>query len=253
MRVFFIQSPATMARNLEVSLSPALYPHRNMRGKHITVVIDILRFTTSLIAAFENGVAAVIPVASLSEAENLSKQGYPVAAERDGLRLPFADFGNSAADFNTDAVRGKTLVYSTTNGTGAMTMAAGNGPVAAAAFANLPAISDWLYTRNENVVILCSGWKNLFSAEDALCAGALTGMLLNLGTWTLNGDEAGLAINLWNLHKDNLKEALTSTSHYRRLIGLGVDPLPDYTVRTGISDVIPVYTGGIIKNINERN
>jgi len=241
-----------MARTLEVSCSPALYPYRNLRGKHITVVIDILRFTTSLIAAFENRVAAVIPVASLSEAENLSRQGYPVAAERDGLRLPFADFGNSAADFNTDAVRGKTLVYSTTNGTGAMVMAAENGKVAAAAFANLPALANWLNQQNENVVILCSGWKNLFSTEDALCAGALTGMLRNTGIWTLSGDEANLAMNLWNLHKDNLTEAITGTSHYRRLTGLGVDPLPDYTVQTGISDAIPLFSNGIITNINAK-
>lgn len=238
-----------MVRTLEVSFSPALYPHRNQSGEHITVVIDILRFTTSLIAAFENGVSAVIPVASLSEAENLGKQGYPVAAERDGLRLPFADYGNSAADFRTPGIKGKILVYSTTNGTGAMTMAAGNGPVTAAAFANLPAISDWLGSCEENVVILCSGWKNLFSAEDTLCAGALAEMLLHSGAWATPGDEALFAIEYWNRHRYNLKEALTGSSHYQRLLSLGVDPLPDYTVKTGISDVIPLYTGGIIKNI----
>ena len=80
-----------MAQSLEVILSPALYPYRSTGGKHISVVIDILRFTTSLVSAFENGVDAVIPVSSLNEAENLKKQGYPVAAEREGLRLPFAD------------------------------------------------------------------------------------------------------------------------------------------------------------------
>lgn len=242
-----------MAGILEICLSPALYPYRNLSGQHITVVIDILRFTTSLIAAFDNGVPAVIPVATADEAEQLHKKGYPVAAEREGLKLPFADYGNSAADFRTPDIRGKTLVYSTTNGSGAITMAAGNGPVAAAAFSNLPALSEWLNNQNENILILCSGWKNLFSTEDTLCAGALAEMLLENGAWTVTGDEPALAVALWNHHKHNLKDALINTSHYQRLLGLGVDPLPDYTVKIGISEVIPVFESGIIKNIHARN
>lgn len=237
-----------MAQSLEVILSPALYPYRSTGGKHISVVIDILRFTTSLVSAFENGVDAVIPVSSLNEAENLKKQGYPVAAEREGLRLPFADYGNSAADFRTPVIKGKTLAYSTTNGTVAMNMASENGPVVAAAFANLPAVAEWLNIQNENVVILCSGWKNLFSFEDTLCAGALTSLLMHSGKYQKTGDEADLCISIWETNKDNLIESLINTSHYKRLIGLGVDPLPDYTVQIGISNVVPVFKDGVIEN-----
>lgn len=237
-----------MAQSLEVILSPALYPYRSTGGKHISVVIDILRFTTSLVSAFENGVDAVIPVSSLNEAENLKKQGYPVAAEREGLRLPFADYGNSAADFRTPVIKGKTLAYSTTNGTVAMNMASENGPVVAAAFANLPAVAEWLNIQNENVVILCSGWKNLFSIEDTLCAGALTSLLMHSGKYQKTGDEADLSISIWETNKDNLIESLINTSHYKRLIGLGVDPLPEYTVQIGTSRVIPVFENGVIEN-----
>lgn len=237
-----------MAQSLEVILSPALYPYRSTGGKHISVVIDILRFTTSLVSAFENGVDAVIPVSSLNEAENLKKQGYPVAAEHEGLRLPFADYGNSAADFRTPVIKGKTLAYSTTNGTVAMNMASENGPVVAAAFANLPAVSEWLNIQNENVVILCSGWKNLFSIEDTLCAGALTSLLLQSGRYQKTGDEINMSISIWETNKDNLIESLINTSHYKRLIGLGVDPLPDYTVQIGISNVVPVFKDGVIEN-----
>ena len=237
-----------MAQSLEVILSPALYPYRSTGGKHISVVIDILRFTTSLVSAFENGVDTVIPVSSLNEAENLKKQGYPVAAEREGLRLPFADYGNSAADFRTPVIKGKTLAYSTTNGTVAMNMASENGPVVAAAFANLPAVAEWLNIQNENVVILCSGWKYLFSIEDTLCAGALASLLLQSGRYQKTGDEINMSISIWETNKDNLIESLINTSHYKRLTGLGVDPLPDYTVQIGISNVIPVYKDGVIEN-----
>lgn len=238
-----------MTRTLEVSFSPAMYPHRISLGKHITVVLDVLRFTTSLISAFENGVKKVIPVSTLDEAERMKAQGYPVAAERNGLRLPFADYGNSAADFKTPEIKGKTLVYSTTNGTVAMKLASANGPVVAAAFTNLTAVAQWLIGHNLPVVILCSGWKNLFSNEDALCAGALVEMLNQEKRFINEGDEVDAALSLWMNSKHNLKKVLMNGSHYQRLIKLGVDPLPDYTVQLNVSKVVPVFEEGQIRDV----
>ena len=238
-----------MANSLEVSFSPALYPYRITREEHITVVIDVLRFTTSLISAFENGVKSVIPVSSLEEAEKLKNKGYPVAAERGGLRLPFADYGNSAADFKTPEIVGKTLVYSTTNGTVAMDAASADGPVAAAAFTNLNAVAEWLISQNQPVVILCSGWKKLLSNEDTLCAGALVELLTQTEHFNNQGDEVYAALTLWMTSKHRLKEALMEGTHYHRLIGLGVDPLPDYTVQIGVSRVVPVFKDGVITDV----
>ncbi len=242
-----------MLRTLEVSLSPALYPYRTTPGRHITVVIDVLRFTTSLISAFDNGVKSIIPVASLEEAEQLKQQGFLVAAEREGLKLPFADFGNSATDFNTPAVAGKTIAYSTTNGTVAMKLAAENGPVVAAAFTNLPSVSAWLKTFDENVVILCSGWKNLPCSEDTLCAGALCVILADTGNYSIHCDSALMAMSFWEKSKSDIRNILTNVSHYNRLIGLGVDPLPDYTLSIGISKAIPVFENGLITNKDKKN
>ncbi|MHC1774864.1 MAG: 2-phosphosulfolactate phosphatase [Lentimicrobium sp.] len=239
-----------MLRTLEVSLSPALYPYRTTVGRHITVVNDVLRFTTSLVAAFNYGVKEVIPVATLAEAEDMKLKGYPIAAERDGLRLPFADFGNSAADFNTPAILGKTIAYSTTNGTVAMKLAAENGPVVAAAFTNLPAVAAWLETLDENVVILCSGWKNLISTEDTLCAGALVELLAESGKYSIGCDSALMARAFWKKSKPELRNIIINSSHYHRLLGLGVDPLPDYTLSTGISEALPVFENGRIINKN---
>lgn len=240
-----------MAQTLEISFSPVLYPYRITQGKHITVVMDVLRFTTSLISAFENGVEKVIPVSTLDEAERLKNEGYLVAAERGGLRLPFADYGNSAVDFRIPEIRSKTLVYSTTNGTVAMKLASSNGPVVAGAFTNLKAVAQWLIGQNRPVVILCSGWKNLFSNEDALCAGALVEMLNQENHFIFEGDEVNAALSLWKESKNNLKMALKDGSHYQRLIGLGVDPLPDYTVQIGVSTVVPVFEEEVIRDVTK--
>lgn len=234
---------------LEVCLSPSLYPYRHTNGPQICVVIDILRFTTSLVSAFDEGVKEVIPVSTPGEAESMKQNGFLVAAEREGLKLPFADFGNSARDFRTPAVKGKTIVYSTTNGTVAMNMAAADGPVVAAAFTNSAAVAAWLTEQKQNVVILCSGWKNLLSTEDSLCAGFLAEKVLVSQAFTPIGDEAHIAIKLWHSAKNKLKENLMQTSHYQRLLRLGVDPLPEYTIQTGISGAVPVFKNGRIADV----
>jgi hypothetical protein len=68
-------------RNIEVCYSPALYPYyRN--NEAIVVVADILRATTAICAAFENGARELIPVEGVEEARAWKKKGFLVAAER---------------------------------------------------------------------------------------------------------------------------------------------------------------------------
>lgn len=241
-----------MTHSIEVSFSPALFPFRKTEGKQIIVVIDVLRFTTSLVAAFDSGVEAVIPVGSLEEARELKQHGYLVAAERDGLKLDFADFGNSATDFLNPGVKGKTIAYSTTNGTTAMVMAAESGTVVSAAFTNLIALSEWLKTQETNIVILCSGWKNLFSIEDTLCAGALATRLTEMHSHTTTCDSAIAAMDYWRLAKNNPEEYIAKASHHQRLVKLGVDPMLLYTLQTGISASIPVFENGRITDKRPR-
>jgi len=113
-------------RNLETCFSPALYEEERHLGK-LVVIIDILRASSSICAAFENGVSSIIPVATVDEAKAYKSKGYRVAAERDGYVLDFADFGNSPFNFTREKVEGQTIVYSTTNGTGLIQKAKGAG------------------------------------------------------------------------------------------------------------------------------
>ena len=81
-------------KNIEVCFSPALFADfRNQEA--IAVIVDILRATSAIVTAFENGVDRIIPVGTLEEARAFKEKGFMVAAERDGLVRDFADFGNS--------------------------------------------------------------------------------------------------------------------------------------------------------------
>ena len=66
--------------NIEVSLSPALYPFRTIKEHHITVAIDLLRATTAVCAAFQAGCSCVAPLDSLDALVPFRKHGFLLAA-----------------------------------------------------------------------------------------------------------------------------------------------------------------------------
>ncbi|MEZ5001360.1 MAG: 2-phosphosulfolactate phosphatase, partial [Bacteroidales bacterium] len=128
---------------LEVCLSPLLYEqYRNPES--ITVVVDVLRATSAICAALDNGAEALIPVATVDEARSYKTRGYLVAAERDGYILDFADFGNSPFNFKREVIEGKEIVYSTTNGTMTVELAGSSHMVVIGSFLNITALSQWL-------------------------------------------------------------------------------------------------------------
>jgi len=236
---------------LEVCFSPKLFPEILTKENFIVVLVDILRATTTICTAFENGVKAIIPVASAEEARLLKAQGYLVASEQDGKKLDFADFGNSAFSFTRELVEGKTLVYCTTNGTRALEGAKHSGQIVIGAFINISALTGWLVGKGKNVVILCSGWKNKFCLEDALFAGALSNRLLESGKFSTNCDSAHASIDLWNLAKPDILKYLEKAAHRHRLKRLGLDDVIPYSFTLDLTKVVPVFNGKKI-NMNEE-
>ena len=128
---------------VEVCFSPKIFPEILTKENFIVVLVDILRATTTICTAFENGVQAIIPVATATLAKQLKEQGYLVASEQDGKKLDFADFGNSAFSFTRDRVEGKTLVYCTTNGTRALEMVKNSEQIVIGAFINISALPNF--------------------------------------------------------------------------------------------------------------
>ena len=243
-------SPETKpCRGVEVCFSPKLFSEILTKDDFVVVLVDILRATTTICTAFENGVRSIIPVATLEEAKELKEKGFLVASEQDGIKLDFADFGNSAFSFTREAVEGKTLVYCTTNGTRALEMAKDSGHVVIGAFINISALSNWLIAKNRNVVILCSGWKKKFCLEDTLFAGALSERLLDSGKFTTNCDSTHASVGLWSLAKPNVLQYLEKAAHRHRLKKLGLDDVIPYSFMEDQTNVVPVFDGKEIRTI----
>lgn len=226
-------------RKIEVCYSPALYPYyRN--DEAIVVVADILRATTAICAAFENGVRHVVPVAGLEEAREWKKKGFLVAAERDGIVLDFADFGNSPFNFTPERVKDATIVYSTTNGTQAIRTAAEARHVVIGAFVNLSALSEWLISKDSDVLVFCAGWKNRYNLEDSLFAGALADTLIRGGRYDTNCDATVTSIELWELARKDLPGYMEKAAHRHRLKKLGLDDIMPYCTTPDSTRVIPL-------------
>jgi 2-phosphosulfolactate phosphatase len=232
---------------VEVCFSPGLFQDILTTGDFIVVLVDILRATTTICTAVANGVEAIVPVASHEEARRLKGNGLLVASEKDGVQLDWADFGNSAFSFTRDAIGGKTLVYCTTNGTRALTMARSASSVAIGAFINISAVTEWLAAQREDVVVLCSGWKNKFCLEDALFAGALTRRLLDTGLFRSECDSAAASMDLWAVAEGDVLGYIEKAAQRHRLKDLELDDVIPYSFECDRVDVVPVFDGKLIK------
>ncbi|MEE0948341.1 MAG: 2-phosphosulfolactate phosphatase [Bacteroidales bacterium] len=226
---------------IETILSPALYPFRKMNGSHICVVIDILRATTSICTAVNNGAKAMIPVKTIEEAKEYKDKGFLVAGERIEDTFPFADWGNSALEFTKERVCGNEIVHSTTNGTVAIALAQESNPskIVIGAFSNISALANYLSEQGKDVQLFCSGWNNTVSLEDMTFAGALADRLLQSGKFENKNDSTHSAIAVWNSAKDDLQGYMENASHIHRLRKHKMDDVFDYTFQLDTCNVVP--------------
>ena len=223
---------------IDVCFSPALYPAYH-DPEAIVVVVDIFRATTTMAAAFSNGVRSIRPVATVEEAQVYKEKGWLVGAERNVRRCDFADFGNSPFDYTPEKVAGKEIVFTTTNGTKAITIAQSAYRVVTGAFINLQAVADYCVGHKRNVVVLCSGWQDKVNIEDTLFGGALVDLLVNTGLYEKGSDSAVIAQDMWTTNKEDLLRYLAPTDHVARLKANHLDDSIPYCLTLSITNRVP--------------
>lgn len=235
---------------IEICLAPKLFDHYKKENK-IVVIVDILRATSIITTLFHNGLAKLIPVKSLDEAEHYKKQGFLVAAERNGKKIDFADFGNSPFEFTPEKVENKTLVYSTTNGTNTINLAKDSEQVIIASFLNITSVVEYLADQKKDILIICSGWKQDFCTEDFLFAGALSEKLVATNDFGFDSDQVQVAIDQWEVAKENLSEYIQKMYQYKRLMQFGFKEIIHYCFKKDISRVIPILQKDYLIDFNK--
>jgi 2-phosphosulfolactate phosphatase len=237
-----------MSREIEVCLSPSLIPSYTIDGR-IVVVIDIFRATSSICYGFENGATEIIPVASVEECKSYEGKGYLLAAERNGEVVNGFDFGNSPFSYTQEKVQGKKVVLTTTNGTHAIQQAKLAHKIVIGSFLNLDSLCNWLKVEQNDVLLLCSGWKNKFNLEDTLFAGAVVHQLKQ--EFSHYCDAAIAAEDMYLLAKDNLREYLYKSSHSQRLKELNIEEDIQFCLKQNICQTIPVLEGSKLVAMNQ--
>lgn len=228
--------------NIEVCFSPQSYPLFDNKNT-IVVVIDILRASSAITTAFFNGVSKMIPIASLEEAYQYKKDGFIVAAERDGIIIDGFELGNSPFGYMNKKVFGKIIAITTTNGTQAIEASKAASKVIIGSFLNLNTVIEFLNKEQKDVLFLCSGWKNKFNLEDTLFAGAAAQALMNNFEFKTSCDSTIAAVELYNLAKDDLFSFLENSSHRKRLSNLELDRDIKYCLTLNQCPVLPILDG----------
>ncbi len=238
---------------VEVCLSPADYPLYR-ENFELVVVIDVLRATSAICTALENGVERIKPVASVSEAEHWQLQGHIGAAERNGEIVQGFDLGNSPIAYiqRKEELAGKSVVLTTTNGTKAIDIASEKDTVVIGALNNLDALCNWLLDQNQNVLVLASGWKDKFNLEDTICAGAIADQLIESGRFKADEDSTIAAKFIYRSARDNMFAFLRASSHRRRLRRLNLNEDVKYCLTPNNLSTIPILRDGYLVRLNEK-
>ena len=174
------------------------------------VVIDVLRAATTIIYALQAGATAVVPCREIDEARSIAA-GFTfdkkiLGGERGGLPITGFDLGNSPEQYTPDRVQGKTIIFTTTNGTQALLHAKKAKQILLGAFVNASAVAKKLIGQ-ESVHLLCAGTEGQPSEDDILFAGMLAEKIQRQGgkQCQLN-DQAIAARDLW-LHTLEITQA----------------------------------------------
>lgn len=227
---------------VEVCFSPNLY-HLHKDDHEVVVVIDVLRATSAMCAAFHFGVEAMIPVLTVEEAREYQKKGFIAGAERDGQVVEGFSFGNSPFTFMQEEFKGKTVVLSTTNGTKTIQIASNANTIVIGSLLNLDILIAWLSEQKKNVLCVCAGWKDKFNLEDTICAGGIAHGLLQTGEFTSEEDSTTAAKYIFMSARDNFFGYLKHSSHRRRLQHLNIKKDIIYCLTPNQCPVIPIMKG----------
>ncbi len=225
---------------VDIATSPALYPYYQQENDTV-IVVDIFRASTTICRMLHNGAAAIIPVSDIEEAKRYKAAGYLVGAERKTRKCDFADCGNSPFDYTPERVKGKEVVFTTTNGTMAIKQSENARELLIGSFSNIGALAEHCMKRAERIVIICAGWHNRINLEDTLFGGAFVERLYVGGRVTIGSDAVRLAQLMWQEAKTDPITFLKGSDHYARLIANGAEGDAAYCLSSDTLSVVPLF------------
>ncbi|HET6426045.1 MAG TPA: 2-phosphosulfolactate phosphatase [Planctomycetaceae bacterium] len=242
-----------MVRDIRVHLLPALFEPEEVRGG-IAVILDILRASTTIVHALANGAQCVIPTLTIEDAQSVARGfahrgDYLLGGEREGVLIDGFDHDNNPFAYTREVVQGKTIIFTTTNGTKALLRASAADRVLIGSFVNLQAVVNVLAEDTRPIHLVCAGTKGKITAEDSLCAGAIIDRLLQeFGRRDddLPDDQAQLALAKYlqaSVSDEDFRRSMRNSYGGRNCRRLGFDTQIDRAATFDLFDIVPEYDG----------
>ncbi len=209
------------------SLPQALSPQA-LAGK-AAVAVDVLRAGTTIVTALHHGAHGIVPCVDVDQARDQARLNPDalLGGERQGVLIEGFSLSNSPQSYRPDVVRGRTIFFSTTNGTRAIDACRPAQKVFIGSFVNRTAVCRQLQESQRDVVIVCSGTDGVPTLEDTLFGGSIGDWLQQQGPVRLNS-QAQAAIELWKTacrqlqRGRTLPEILCQTRGGKNLMRLGL-------------------------------
>jgi 2-phosphosulfolactate phosphatase len=235
----------------DLHFTPAQADEIAFRDRSV-VVIDVLRASTSIVAALSNGARQIIPATTIEVAAKISGSlfgdAFLRAGERNGRMIEGFALGNSPSEFRPDVVRGKSIVFSSTNGSQALVKGRFARDLVVCGFVNISAVAAFLQEKQRDFTILCAGNNGRLSLEDSVCAGML---LHRLPEEHLERSAASdgivAALALFKTYGKNILKMLKMSEHGRFLQEIGFREDLDVCAGIDTLPVVPQMQGNVIK------
>jgi 2-phosphosulfolactate phosphatase len=215
------------------------------------VVIDVLRAGTSIATALANGAKEIIPVTTVERAVKISGSLFGDfilrGGERNGKMIEGFNLGNSPADYSEAKVKGKAIIYSTTNGSRAIDKARYAREMVVCSFVNMSAVVRFLTGQNKDFFIVCAGNNGVFSMEDSVCAGMLLYRLAEEPVELSLSDAAQAAVALHKSFGRSVAKMIRNSEHGKYLTRIGFGDDLGLCAAVDSVNVLPQLVGNVIK------
>jgi 2-phosphosulfolactate phosphatase len=212
----------------------------------VVVVLDIIFATTTMVAALAHGAKEIVPVLD-EKAARACAGDYPgcvLSGELYAETLP--GFAHPAPlALVKHGVEGKSVIYSTTNGTVAMTQASAAARVYCGALLNAQHLVEHVMTTHpkETVLIVCSGSGDNFNFEDFYGAGYFVECLLPHVNDLSDAAKAALAL----YRHARAPEALLDCRVGRMMAARGLAHEVEFACRRDTFPVVPALEQGRLR------
>ena len=231
---------------LDVFYTPIQVKPADTAGR-LVAIVDVLRASTSVATALGNGARTVMPVEGADEVIIRSKEFHRsqiiLAGEQKMLPINGFDLGNSPQSFTPEAVKGKTILLTTTNGTRALRGVQGARDIVIASYVNFTAVLALMKvaaSSNTDIAIICAGEEGSFTLEDAACAGRYVRAIPKRATVEMN-DAASASVLIEKKYGDNIAKVFKESTHGKALeeAGFGADLAA--AAEVDAYPVVPIY------------